>query len=105
MKKKNVNPNVIQSHTQVQAIRKHLLKGKRITALDALTEFQCLRLGARIWDLQKEPYSLSIEKQMITVEPSGKRVVEYRLNKFQLKQYREKMRKERQARSFAKNYK
>jgi hypothetical protein len=64
-----------------------------------------MRLGARIWDLHQEPYNLNIEKRMITVEPSGKRVTEYRLNKFQLKQYREKMRKERQARSLAKNYK
>jgi len=64
-----------------------------------------MRLGSRIWDLQESPHNLIIEKKMITVEPSGKRVMEYRLNKFQLKQYREKMRKERQARSFAKNYK
>jgi hypothetical protein len=93
MKKKNVNPNVIQSHTQVQAIKKHLLKGKKINALEALQEFQCMRLGARIWDLQAEPHNLPIEKKMITVEPSGKRVVEYRLDRDYLKRYREQKRK------------
>jgi hypothetical protein len=64
-----------------------------------------MRLGARIWDLQQEPYNLNIEKKMITVEPSGKLVAEYRLNKFQLVKFRAQRQKERQARSLAKNYK
>src|SRR5574343_1191887 len=100
MKKQNVNPNVIQSLTQNQAIRKHLLKGKKINPLEALYEFGTMKLATRISELRNEPYSLPIEKQMIVVDPEGsnKRVMEYRLNKEYLKKYREKVRKEREKR-------
>jgi hypothetical protein len=81
---------VIQSFTQLQAIKKHLLKGKKITQLDALFDFQTMRLGARIWDLQQEPYNLPIEKEMIVTGPYGKRVAQYRINKDYIKKLKTK---------------
>jgi hypothetical protein len=44
-------------------ILKWLEQGKGITPLDALKEFKCLRLGARIYDLRKDGYD--IETKMI----------------------------------------
>ena len=66
-----MNPN-----TQNAMILRHLKQGKRITPLDALSKFECFRLGARIFDLKSDGHK--IEKHMVTVD-SGKRVAEYRL--------------------------
>lgn len=41
----------------------HLIKGNRLTALQALTMFGCFRLGARIFDLKK--FGHDIETEMI----------------------------------------
>lgn len=59
--------------SQNKEIKKHLLSGKRLTALEALDLFGCLRLGSRIYDLREK--GLPIEKEMIKV--NGKRVAEY----------------------------
>ena len=59
-----------------QKIEKLLLKGKTITPLQALNQFDCLRLGARIHDLRKT--GMQIE----TIDhrtPSGKHVAKYKL--------------------------
>ena len=105
MKKANVNPNVIQTFTQNQAIKKHLLKGKKLNPLEALEEFGTMKLATRISELQKAPHNLVIEKHMITVEPFGKRVMEYRLNKYQLNQLRDERRREKENRRFVKKLK
>ncbi|KKP28317.1 MAG: hypothetical protein UR18_C0006G0029 [Candidatus Nomurabacteria bacterium GW2011_GWE2_31_40] len=61
---------------QNQQILNYMLEGNKITPLEALQKFNCLRLGARIWDLEKEYPALKIKHDLIEVE-SGKHVAEY----------------------------
>ena len=61
--------------TQTQKIRDWLARGRSLTALDALREFGCLRLAARINDLRREGLEISTE----TVEQEGKKFARYRL--------------------------
>ena len=70
----NVNQNETTSQTQSAQILKALKNGERLTHLDAEKRFNCLRLGARIYDLKKRGYNNISE--MITV-PSGKRIDQY----------------------------
>lgn len=70
----DINPNEISSKSQCEMILKALKAGEKLTHLDAEKRFQCLRLGARIYDLKKRGFD--IETQMITVK-SGKRVAQY----------------------------
>ena len=72
----NENANESSSKTQKALILKALQQGDRLTHLDAEKRFNCLRLGARIYDLKQQGHK--IEKRMIVV-PSGKCVAEYRL--------------------------
>lgn len=51
------------SPAQADAIRDYLSRGKRLTPLDALRRFGCMRLGARIWELRKE--GVMIEREMV----------------------------------------
>jgi hypothetical protein len=62
--------------TQTAQILAYLKTGKPITPLDALTRFGCFRLGARIYDLRAEGYTID----KTTVEtPGGSRIASYRL--------------------------
>ena len=73
------NPN-LDAKTQNMRILKHLKAGKTITALQALRQFGCLRLSARILDLKK--IGFEIEGQFIRVAGANgkaKHVKEYRL--------------------------
>ena len=70
----NINQNETTSQTQSEQILKALKNGERLTHLDAEKRFNCLRLGARIYDLKKRGHN--IISKMITV-PSGKRVAQY----------------------------
>ena len=72
--KLNENANESSSKTQKALILKALQQGDRLTHLDAEKRFNCLRLGARIYDLKKRGHN--IISKMITV-PSGKRVAKY----------------------------
>lgn len=72
----NENANESSSKTQKALILKALQQGDRLTHLDAEKRFNCLRLGARIYDLKQQGHK--IERRMIVV-PSGKCVAEYRL--------------------------
>jgi hypothetical protein len=78
MQKQNNNPNKAQSLSQTAKIKRHLLKGKSITPIEALMKWGVFRLGARIHDLKRSPHYLSIESKLKLVR-SGKRVAEYRL--------------------------
>ena len=49
--------------TQTEMIRAHLLEGKSITPLDALSEYGCFRLAARIDELRKEGLHINTEKE------------------------------------------
>lgn len=72
----NENANESSSKTRKALILKALQQGDRLTHLDAEKRFNCLRLGARIYDLKQQGHK--IERRMIVV-PSGKCVAEYRL--------------------------
>lgn len=61
--------------SQTIQIKEHLLSGKSITPLEALNEYGCFRLGARIFDLKEQ--GLNIKTEM--VERNGKRFAEYSL--------------------------
>ena len=68
--------------TQGQAILQHLERCGSITPLEALNEYGCMRLGARIWDLKRAGHR--IETRTVTRMTEGgetKRFAEYRLKK------------------------
>lgn len=62
--------------TQARQILAALKAGRRITPIDALNEYGCFRLGARIYDLRKAGHP--INRDMIETD-TGKRVAEYRI--------------------------
>jgi hypothetical protein len=61
--------------TQTEMIRAHLESGREITPIDALQQYGCFRLAARINDLRKT--GLPIET--ITEQRDGKAWAKYRL--------------------------
>lgn len=71
----NKNPNKTSSSQQRARILKHLMAGKKITALQALDKFKCFRLAARIHELKKvHPIKSEWVKQK-----GGKKVKRYYL--------------------------
>lgn len=61
--------------SQNSQIRKHLESGKTITPLEALRRYDCLRLGARIYDLKQDGLPVKTE-----IKRNGrKRFAEYSL--------------------------
>ena len=64
--------------SQTTRILHHLKLGKPITPLQALREFHCFRLGARIFELRRKGHV--IHKQLIRVG-QRQRVAEYRMLK------------------------
>ena len=65
--------------TQNKRIEKYLLSGRTLTPLDALYEFSCFRLSARIYDLRKRGYDIESKPRKITSDGKQKVVVEYKL--------------------------
>lgn len=49
--------------TQTQTIHDYLKSGRSITPIDALNLFGCFRLGARIYDIEKN-YGLTVERKL-----------------------------------------
>jgi hypothetical protein len=47
--------------SQTQKILDRLKEGKSITPLEALQDYGCFRLGARIWELKKMGYNVRSE--------------------------------------------
>ena len=47
--------------SQSESILAHLQSGKSLTALQALTRFDCLRLGARILELREAGHNIRTE--------------------------------------------
>lgn len=74
MENTNINENDVS--TQVELIKCHLQAGKKITSLEALNKFGCMRLSSRIWDLKQE--GLPINKEMIS--NGKKKFAQYSLN-------------------------
>ncbi len=60
---------------QSEMILGHMLEGKSITSLDALNNYGCFRLSARIYDLKKEGYP--IKDKFIEVGHQKKHVKVY----------------------------
>lgn len=56
----------IEVVTHCEMILADLLKGEKLTHLDALNNYDCARLGARIWDLYKEGWP--IQREMIKTD-------------------------------------
>ena len=61
--------------SQKQQILSHLKRGWKITALQALNKYGCLRLAARIGDIKREGYPIVSR----LVSHNGKRFAEYRM--------------------------
>lgn len=49
---------MMKNNTQLNRILAHLLEHETITPLEALSEYGCYRLGARIADLRKQGYDI-----------------------------------------------
>lgn len=67
MKTANTHP------AQADQILEALQKGRRITALDALEQFQCMRLGARIFELKQNGADIRDERVRTSTGKSVKR--------------------------------
>ena len=67
----------MNTNTHTAKVLSHLKSGKSITPLEALREYGCFRLGARIYDLKKDGHP--IQKKMVKKHgPNGvSRVAEY----------------------------
>lgn len=72
----NINPNMQSSASQCARIKEYLEAGNKLTSLEALKLFGCMRLPSRIHDLNK--MGMNIKKEMIVVS-TGKRVAQYSL--------------------------
>ncbi len=48
--------------TQSEEILTALKSGRALTPIDALEDFGCFRLGARIWDLKKDGHNIVKER-------------------------------------------
>ncbi|NBS71415.1 hypothetical protein EBT31_21260 [bacterium] len=59
--------------TQNDAIKQHLLAGKPITPLDALQNYGCFRLAARIDELRKA----GLDIETLTEKRNGKQYASY----------------------------
>lgn len=70
----NNNPNPTTSATQCAQIKEWLESGKKLTSLEALKNFGCMRLASRIHDLRDR--GMDIRATRIQVS-SGKYVVQY----------------------------
>lgn len=62
--------------SQNAAILKHLQSGKHINPIQALNNYGCFRLGARIYNLKKMGYKI---RTRIIVVKSGKHFSQYSL--------------------------
>ena len=63
--------------SQTKKIKKHLEDGKTITAIEALNDYNCLRLPARIYDLKQQ--GMNIQRENVRRGRDNKLVAEYRL--------------------------
>ncbi len=61
--------------SQNEKVKGHLVSGKTITPLEALSLYGCLRLGARIWDLRRK-HGLPVVTEIVKGE-QGKHYAKY----------------------------
>lgn len=69
-----------ESHTesQLKAIEKDLKRGRKLSPLQALRDYSCMRLSARIWELKKRKHLNIVTKMQ---QSGDMRWAEYRLVK------------------------
>jgi hypothetical protein len=72
----------MEIESQNKRIAAHLKSGRSLTPLDALYQFGCFRLGARIYDLRRQ--GMKIKAEMIEITSTSvyngvKRVCKYSL--------------------------
>ena len=72
----NDNPNIESSESQNKRILDYLMKGNRLTSLEALTRFGCMRLASRISDIRKKHPDINIVVDRIETE-TKKKVAQY----------------------------
>ena len=63
--------------SQTKKIKKHLEGGKTITGIEALNDYNCFRLPARIYDLKQQ--GMNIQRENVRKGRDNKLVAEYRL--------------------------
>ena len=51
--------------TQNDMILNHLKSGRPITPLQALSEFGCFRLAARIWELREDGHDVKMKRVLV----------------------------------------
>jgi hypothetical protein len=64
----------MNKQAQTKRILRDLLRGWKITPLQALKRYSCLRLGARMFDIRR--MGIPVESKMVDVG-DGKRVAQY----------------------------
>ena len=78
----NDNPNIQESESQCKRILAYLLNGSRITSLEALRLFGCMRLASRNSDLLKIHTEKKFKATMVETT-TGKRVAQYYIESIQ----------------------
>lgn len=68
----------VKKQSQSDKILDSLLNGEEITAMDALYQFGCMRLAARISDIRKCGYEVNTKSRILA---TGKRIAVYSLRK------------------------
>ena len=72
----NINDNLLSSESQKKRIFAHLMDGKRITSLEALKLFGCMRLASRISDIRRDHPEVNIKVDRIETA-TKKKVAQY----------------------------
>lgn len=70
----NINDNHELGESQTRKILNYLLQGNSITPLEALDKFNCMRLGARIKDIEKRLGYPPERKRVKVTNRDGKEV-------------------------------
>ena len=66
--------------SQTETILKHLRTRGSITPLEALTEYGCMRLGARVYDLKRMGHRITAERMdYVTEHGVRKHYAKYRM--------------------------
>lgn len=66
------------TESQLKSIARYLSQGKKLTSLEALRMFGCLRLSGRIHDLRHKQKMHIMSKTIVTL--TGKRISQYYMN-------------------------
>lgn len=72
----NENQNLESSVSQNKRIFAYLMEGHRITSLEALNLFGCMRLASRISDIRRDHPEVNIKVDMIKTT-TKKKVAQY----------------------------